>query len=407
VRSREREARAQGPVHDRYERITFDKELIEGHDDKPRAELLAPGHPLLSALIDTILEAHGHTLTTGATLVDEADSGVTPRVLVYLDHSITDGRFDGVGRRRAVSRRFQFVEVSQSGDIVDPGADPYLNYRPLDEAESALVGPAIDHRWADSSVENVARSWAIANLASPHFNDIAEISKARIAKVRTAVEERLRGEFQYWDARAAELKQQELRGKKPRISSGRARQRADNLEARKDRRLRELDAEADLVNQPPNVVAAALVIPRGLLDELAGTVVAMTPGDTTESDRRAVAAVKEAERSLGRIPEEQHHNNPGFDILSLDPQTGMRYFIEVKGHKASTPEIKVSAVQVRQGKQNPERFRLAVVEVPEDPDASPTVSYFVRPFDGFDLHFAQTYLPMKVADLMPQAVEPQ
>lgn len=406
VRSRDREARVQGPVHDRYERVTFDKDLIEGPDNKPRAELIAPGHPMLSALIDTVLESHGDTLTAGATLVDESDDGVTPRVLVYLDHSITDGRTDQAGRRRAVSRRFQFVEVSQGGDITDPGADPYLNYRPLEEDEITRAA-TVDHRWADTSVENVARNWAIANLASPHFADIAEITKARIAKVRTAVEERLRGEFQYWDARAAELKQQELRGKKPRLNSGRARQRADDLEARKERRLRELDAEADLVNQPPNVVAAALILPGGLIAELTGASDAMTPGDTTESDRRAVAAVMKAERALGRIPEEQVHNNPGFDILSLDPETGTRYFIEVKGHKPSTPEIKVSAVQVRQGKQNPERFRLAVVEVPEDSTAEPTVGYLIRPFDGFELHFAQTALPLKVADLKPKMVAAQ
>ncbi len=407
VRSREREAKAQGPVHDRYERITFDKDLVVGADDKPRAELVAPGHPLLAALIDTILEAHGDTLNVGATLVDEADDGVTPRVLIYLDHAITDGRFDAAGRRQAVSRRFHFVEVDQSGDVHDPGADPYLNYRPLEDDESTLIATNIDHTWADAGVDGVARNWAIANLATPHFADIAEITKARIDKVRQAVEERLDSEIRYWDARAAELKQQELHGKKPRLNSGRARQRADDLETRKQRRMRELAAEADLVNQPPNVVAAALVIPKGLIDALAGVVDPMTPGDTTESDRRAVAAVKKAEEALGRIPEEQHHNNPGFDILSLDPETGTRYFIEVKGHKPTTKEIKVSAVQVRQGKQNPERFRLAVVEVPDDPDGEPAVSYFVRPFDGFDLHFAQTYLPMKVADLIPQAVEPQ
>ncbi len=407
VRSREREARAHGPVHNRYERITFDKDLVVGADDKPRAELVAPGHPLLAALIDTILEAHGDTLTAGATLVDESSDSVTPRVLVYLDHAITDGRFDNSGRNRAISRRCQFVEVDQTGDITDPGADPYLNYRAMEADEDGLIAANVDHSWADAGVEAVARSWAIANLATPHFTDIAEITKARVAKVRQAVEERLDSEIRYWDARAAELKQQELHGKKPRATSGRARQRADDLDARKQRRLRELDSEADLVNQPPNVVAAALIIPRGLLDALAGVVEPMTPGDTTESDRRAVAAVKKAEEALGRIPEEQHHNNPGFDILSLDPETRTRYFIEVKGHKPSTKEIKVSAVQVRQGKQNPERFRLAVVEVPEEPDAEPIVSYFVRPFDGYDLHFAQTYLPMKVADLMPLAVEPE
>ncbi len=133
----------------------------------------------------------------------------------------------------------------------------------------------------------------------------------------------------------------------------------------------------------------------------------LLPEETAATDRRAVAAVMQAECTLGRIPEEQQHNNPGFDILSLDPETGIRYFIEVKGHLPTTPEIRVSAVQVRQGKQNPERFRLAVVEVPHDPDAHPTVNYLVRPFDNYHLHFPQSYLPLQVADLANEAVTPR
>ena len=125
VRSPEREAQVLGQVHRRYERITFDKALIEGPEGKPRAELIAPGHALLSALIETVLGKHGDTLTTGATLVDETDDGHTPRVLVYLDHAIVDGRLDSAGHKRIVSRRFQFVEVAEDGTISDPGADPY------------------------------------------------------------------------------------------------------------------------------------------------------------------------------------------------------------------------------------------------------------------------------------------
>jgi hypothetical protein len=67
----------------------------------------------------------------------------------------------------------------------------------------------------------------------------------------------------------------------------------------------------------------------------------------------------------------------------------------------------VHARQVRQAKQNPERFRLAIVQVPDEPDAEPTVSYFVRPFESYELHFAQTYVPLSIAQLMPSAVEPQ
>ena len=79
----------------------------------------------------------------------------------------------------------------------------------------------------------------------------------------------------------------------------------------------------------------------------------------------------------------------------------------MKGHRPANPEIKVRARQVRQAKQNPERFRLAVVTVPNEPEGEPTVHYFVRPFDAYELHFAQTYVPLNVADLIPLAVEPQ
>ena len=406
VRSLEREAQVLGQVQPRYERIAFDKTFVDGPEGKPRAELIAPGHPLLSALIETVLEKHGAALSSGAALVDESDSGREPRVLVYLDHAITDGRPDR-GGQRIVSRRFQFVEVREDGAVEDPGADPYLNYRELSAGEAELVRTNVDHSWADEGVDTVARKWAIANLATPHFEEVAEVTRVRIERVRKAVRERLDGEIQYWDLRAFELEEQENRGGKPRLNSQRARQRAENLAARKERRLRQLAAEADLLSRPPNVVAAALIIPQGLLEELAGAADPLTPGDTEATDRRAVAAVLKAERSLGRVPEEQKHNNPGFDILSRDPNDGTVYQIEVKGHLPTTPEIKVSAVQVRQGKQNPDRFRLAVVEVPEDPSAEPVVHYLLRPFDGYELHFAQTHLPLKVADLAGQMVMPQ
>lgn len=87
--------------------------------------------------------------------------------------------------------------------------------------------------------------------------------------------------------------------------------------------------------------------------------------------------------------------------------TGMVYQVEVKGHRPGTEEVKVHARQVRQAQQNPERFRLAVVLVPNEAGEVPSVSYFVRPFDGYDLHFAQTYVPLSVAGLAPHALEPQ
>ncbi len=93
--------------------------------------------------------------------------------------------------------------------------------------------------------------------------------------------------------------------------------------------------------------------------------------------------------------------------LKQEHAVGVVYQIEVKGHRPDTPEIKVRGPQVRQAKQNPERFRLAVVRVPHEPIGRPAVSYFIRPFDTYELHFAQAYVPLNIADLMPYAVEPQ
>jgi superfamily II DNA or RNA helicase len=409
VRSRDREVSAGGPLNSAYERVTFDKDKVSidtAGRGGLRAELITPGHPLLKALIATTLERHGSTLSAGTTFIDPTDDGDTPRILIYLEHTITDGRLDH-GARTVVSRRFQYVEITADGDINDPGAEPYLGYEPLDDRTRELLAN-IDTHWADDGVDQTARSWATVNLASPHFAEIADVTKARIERTRRAVEERLNSEIRHWDVRAHELKEQELHGKKPRLNSGRARQRADDLEARKTRRLRELEVESDLVNHAPTVVAAALVIPQGLVDRLAGGMPSeMDQEVARETDRRAVAAVIATERALGRVPVEQAHNNPGFDILSEDPRTGVVYQIEVKGHRPDTPEIKVRGPQVRQAKQNPERFRLAVVRVPHEPIGRPAVSYFIRPFDTYELHFAQAYVPLNIADLMPYAVEPQ
>ena len=394
-----------GPVHDRYSRVTFDKACVTV-DNGERAELISPGTPLLSAVVEKVLDDHGGTLQSGATLVAPDDPSTEPRLLVYLDHTVTDGRHVE-GRRQVVSRRFQYVEIDRHSDVVDPGSEPYIGYEPISEIQSAQLAGALDLDWADRTAEEAAKSWAIEHLAGPHFEEMSAVTTQRVAKVRAAVRERLEAEIRYWDQQAEELKSRELAGKKPKISSGRARSRADELEARMARRRLELDLQADLHNNPPTIVGAALVIPQGLLDSIAGHAPpADAVADKMETDRRGVEAVCKAERAIGRNPTPQHHNNPGFDIDSVDPASGVHYFIEVKSHLPQTTEISVSAQQVQKAKSNPERWRLAIASVPEDPNAEPTVKYVVEPFRDVTLHFAQTKVPMNVVHLLNSAGDP-
>ena len=401
-----------GPVHDRYQRVTFDKAHI--HPDQPhdnsagvRAELISPGTPLLSAVIAKVLSDHANTLQRGAVLIDPADPSTEPRLLVYLDHTITDGR-QVHGGRRVVSRRFQYVEIDAHANAADPGGEPYLNYAPPTDDQQALLDGRLDFDWASQTAEDTARAWAIEHLAGQHFDEITAITDARVTKVKAAVTERLHAEIRYWDMRASEIRAQETAGRKPRLNSTLAQSRAEDLDARLDRRQAELDLESDLHNNPPTVIAAAVVVPQGLLDELAGK--PHNPADAAvraETDRRAVAAVMKAERALGRVPEQQHHSNPGYDVLSTDPTTNACYFIEVKGHLPQTEQISVSKRQIGQAHCSPQRWRLAVVSVPEDPGTEPEVRYLIDPFRAVTLHPAQTSVPLDIVQLLADAGPPQ
>ena len=411
---------ALGPVHDRYFRVTFDKAHIEpdrsSRSDSPEsttspasavpAELVSPSSPLLTAVLRKVRQDHGETLQHGAVLVDPKDLSVEPRLLVFLDHSVTDGRTVH-GSRQVVSRRFQYVEIDRHGSSRDPGGQPYLNYAPLTDEQKVLLEGHLDLDWAGNAAEVGARDWAIEKMASPHFEEVRSVVTNRVARVGEAVRERLEAEIRFWDQRTEEIKAQEIAGGKPRLNSGNARARAEGLAARLAQRRVELDTEADLHNGPPTVAGAALVVPQGLLDQLEGNPPDPdATADKMETDRRAVAAVLKAELALGRRPEEQHHSNPGFDVLSFDPVTKVHYLIEVKGHLPGTEQISVSKTQVGQAQCSPDVWRLAVVSVPNEPEAEPEVRYLIRPFRGVTMHEAQTSIPLRVTDLLANSISP-
>ena len=121
LRRRDRQIGLGAPLLRRYERVTFDKHLI-AVEGRPLAEYLTPGHPLLDGTIDLIIERHDAALRQGAVLIDESDPGETPRVLVYLQHSVVDGRIVASGcppgglqalrvRQRRPGRRGQHCRV--------------------------------------------------------------------------------------------------------------------------------------------------------------------------------------------------------------------------------------------------------------------------------------------------------
>jgi hypothetical protein len=251
IRNRDRQIGVGRPVLTRYERVTFEKELISV-PGKPLAEFICPGHPLLDATIDIVLERHRDLLKRGAVLVDPADAGENVRVHFYLEHAIQDSRTDRDGNRRVVSRRLQFVEVDSTGVTRPAGPAPYLDDRPATDEERALVGPHLEEPWLKEGLEDRALSFAVASLVPGHLDEVRKRKEELAGKTLAAVKERLTKEITYWDHRAQMLRAKEQAGKESdKLNSAKARQRADELQARLQQRLTELEQERKALAPAP------------------------------------------------------------------------------------------------------------------------------------------------------------
>jgi superfamily II DNA or RNA helicase len=367
-------------VLDKYERVTFEKELINVAG-KPLAEFICPGHPLLDRTIDVLMDRHRELLKRGTVLVDDTDPGTSPHVLVYLEHAIQDALTDRTGGRRVVSRQLQFVELDPANEPRVAGYAPYLDYRPATDEERALLEGLPDEAWLKEDLEAKATSYAVAELVPRHFDEVRRRKEEQISKTMSAVKERLTKEITYWDHRAEELKAQELAGKTPRLNSGKARQRADDLQGRLQRRMEELEQERHLSPLPPNVRGAALVVPTGLLAKLQGKGPAQTDlfaRETERIEKLAMDAVFAMESALGFKPVDVSGDNPGYDIESRVPGTAGLRFIEVKGRVQGATKVIVTRNEILTSLNKPESYILALVSVEGE---KTQIRYVRRPFD--------------------------
>jgi SNF2 family DNA or RNA helicase len=409
VRHRDRQIGAGDPVLTRYERIAFEKPLI-APPGKPLAAFVCPGHPLLESVLDLTLERHRDLLKRGTVLVDERDSGTSPRVLFFLEHAIQDASVLPTGERRTISRRLLYVEMDSSGATRHLHYAPYLDYRPLDKEEPDIAAllDRLEAAWIARDLEQKASGYAIAHVVPEHVQEVRERRLEWIVKTRAAVKDRLTKEIAYWDHRAEQLKLQEQAGKAgARLNSQEARRRADELQSRLERRLKELDRESQISALPPVVVGGVVVVPMGLLRSMTGRSAApptSTSVDLQARAARARAVVMEVERGLGFDPVDREHEKLGYDIESRIPGTGKLRFLEVKGRDSEAATITVTKNEILYSLNKPEDFILAIVEFRED--GTHRVHYVRVPFRR-EPDFGVTSVNYDFAELVARGEEPR
>ncbi len=386
VRNRDLQIGFGEPVLRRYERVCFDKPYCNIPGLAPAA-LIAPGHPLLEATIDLVRERNADVLKRGAIFVDEDDYGIEERLLFYVEDSVQDGLILPSGKKRAISKHIHFVEIKEDGGAINAGYAPYLDYRAATEEEQGLIRSYLESRqWLQGNVEDIAVSYAISQVIPAHVAAVRERRTKLINRTIKAVKERLTAEIQYWDFRAADLKQKESRGRKnTRLNSQMAARRAEELAARLEKRLAELAREKHISAMPPVIVGGALVVSRGLVNRL--TCRADVPTPDPEARRKielaAMKAVLDLERELGFIPRDVSAAKAGYDVESRippgkrSPEGATLRFIEVKGRAKGATTVTVTKNEILTAFNKPGEYILAIVEVD---GADSKIVYLKKPF---------------------------
>ena len=314
-------------------------------------------------------------------------------MLTFVDHAIADARQGSHGQRRVISRRFEFVEIPRDAEPRRAGYAPYLDYRPVEEAEAERMKSIVAALgWPGAEVEHEAEEYAVDVLAAEHLAQVRVRTLGRLQKVREAVYTRLTDAARYHENRGLVLKEQAEAGKTPKMNPDQAFRIADELLRRRAERMNQLDREAQLAPQAPRVVGAALVVPIGLIHpkSIEGPVT-NRPVSTEQVERRAVDAVLASEERLGRRTREMPHNNPGYDIRSTGKAADDIIFIEVKGRIEGADSFVVTQNELRFAANVPDTYLLAMVEVSTLGPAHDLVRYLRAPYgDGLRLPFDTT-----------------
>jgi superfamily II DNA or RNA helicase len=405
VRNRDVQIGFGEPVLQKYERVCFDKVYcnVQG---QVLASLIAPGHPLLEATIDLIRERNIDVLKRGAVFIDENDEDIKERLLFYVEHCVQDGVVLPNGSKRIVSKQIHFVEMKEDGTAKNAGYAPYLDYRSPSEAERDLVLRFLENQaWLQADVEEIAKEYATVNIVPDHIKNVRARQLERINKTIRAVKERLTAEIQYWDFRSADLKQKEAAGKvNAKLNSQMAARRAEDLQARMQKRLAELEAEKLISAMPVVVTGGAIIIPKGLLNQLTGRTnsFSIDPVARRKIELAAMNAVMNIETELGYIPRDVSGEKVGYDIESMIPKkkrekegAALR-FIEVKGRVAGADTVTITKNEIITAFNEPDKYILAIVEV----DGTKTsTTYLKRPFAERP-DFAATSVNYSISELM-------
>ena len=332
-----------------------------------------PGHPLMLAMTDMILEQNANLLRQGAVLVDPADDTDQPWLLFLLTHEVKSG--DGA----MLSKRMQFIRVNPDGSAEFAGWAPHLDLEPLPDADRPLLKDLLAAPWIRTDQEQKAVALAAGTLVPDHFKEVADRRVAHVDKTLAAVHERLTKEIAFWTDREIKLKDDLATGKDVRLNLDNVKKTLDDLRSRLEGRKKELQAMRQVQNGTPVIARrgagrAGRAAPQGPRRRPG----ARAPADAAARKRietLAMQAVIKAEEARGHRVVDVSAQKCGWDVSSYPPNSTDPKHIEVKGRVKGADTITVTRNEILYAFNQGEKFVLAIVFV--NPDDSTEGPYYL------------------------------
>lgn len=320
----------------RYPRCSTDRDAAE----KNNLEWVTPGHPLFESMRRHAFAKATESFGKGAcfySLQNESPS----RIDFYRARVV-----DGLGH--IVHERLFAVELT--GDSEQQLREPNMlgNFSPAEHPEHQ---PSIAY-------EPEPTAWLHQNALQPFLEETRQERIAEVQRIVDHVELSLTELLQRADeeiGKANEDKERGISGADGRLAQ--AENRHAELLARRERRRQELERQRSLSLQAVERISSVLVLPHP--EREAPDVRKLRPNLETEAI--AMRVVIEHEQVQGRQVFDVHEKNLGYDVTSLDIDSGELRLIEVKGLAATTGTILLTPNERRVAEDRRDCYWLYIV----------------------------------------------
>ena len=320
-----------GEVFREYSKLAFDKATAHRQD----AVFVAPGHPLLEAVIEQLLTECADDVHRGAVFVDP--DGRLDGWLLFLEGEVRDGTNQVAGKRifalyRSVGGDVRLINPSVLWDL-----KPYAKQQ---EIESQVP-------------DNDVIAYAVEHVLDPYCAELSG-ERERMATIKRKYGLRsLEQMILESEAKLIEYDTRRAKGENlPEVESLNELRRKEELEMRKQALEEEIRRETSLLPSTPKILGMARVFPHPAADQ--------SMRSDAEIEAIGMQVALQYERKHGRNPEDVSAHNLGYDIRSTSPSGEVRY-IEVKA-RATTGAIVLTPNEWLMAQRFGEEYWLYIVE---------------------------------------------